>query len=328
MSVIGQSSRELHQPAGLISIVVPIFNEEANADELFTKLQAVRDQMAVPIELVFVDDGSQDGSFELAKRFAQTHSRVRVLKLSRNFGSHAAIMAGLCQSTGDCVIFMAGDLQDPPALLAELIARWQKGFKIVWAARIVPDKISSSLYWQLANWVSNNGFPVGGVDFALLDRKVVDALVQQAHVHTCVFVQIAATKFDADVVSYEKLARKRGKSGWTLKKKLGHVFLLLLASIKPLRVLLMICLSLCLVSLLCGILLLFSCCSHTLLFPLGVATLFAAHLLCALMILMIGLLGEYLFQVKNQISHVPRFVVEESVGVELGNGIASDRTDV
>ncbi len=328
MNVIGQSSRELQQPAGLISIVVPMFNEEANADELFTQLQAVRDKMVVPVELVFVDDGSQDASFELAKRFALTHARVRVLKLSRNFGSHAAVMAGLCQSTGDCVVFMAGDLQDPPALLAELLKCWESGFKIVWAARTVTEKSSSSMYWRLANWVTDNKFPQGGVDFALVDRRVVDVLVQQSQRNTCLFVQIANTDFGSTVVFFDKPARKKGKSGWTLIKKLRHVFGVLVSSVKPLRALLMICLLLCGASFLCCLLLLFNCCSTTNLLLLGITILLASHLLYALLVLMIGLLGEYLFQVTNQIFHLPRFVVADSVESVPESIILSDKTAV
>jgi glycosyltransferase involved in cell wall biosynthesis len=232
-----------------ISIVVPMFNEEDNVPVLLERLRTLEQSLnPIRVEFVFVDDCSRDRTYEQLRKFSYLLQHVRLLKLAKNAGSHAAIMCGLLESTGDCAIFMAGDLQDPPELLLGMVKEWHAGFGIVWAARkqiagvALKDKAFSHGYWGIANFVSGAQFPAWGVDFALIDRKVIDCITPLAHQDVPLFLLIAETGFNSTTVFYEKAKRGGGRSGWTLRKKLRLVNHTLLYSIKPIRILLMVCL--------------------------------------------------------------------------------------
>lgn len=233
----------------LISIVVPMFNEEDNVPVLLERLRILEHSLKpIRVEYVFVDDCSRDRTYEQLRKFSYLLENVRIIKLAKNAGSHAAIMCGLLESTGDCAIFMAGDLQDPPELLLGMVKEWQAGSGIVWAARkqidgvALKDKLFSHGYWGIANFVSGAQFPAWGVDFALIDRKVIDCITPLAQQDVPLFLLIAETGFSSMTVFYTKAKRGGGRSGWTLRKKLRLVNHTLLYSIKPIRVLLMLCL--------------------------------------------------------------------------------------
>jgi len=214
-----------------ISVVVPLYNEEATVKGVLTCLQELErelraeDQGIKDLEIVFVDDRSKDKSFQIASNLALQHDNVKVVKLAFNSGSHAAIMAGITNCTGDAVTFIAGDLQDPPQVLKQLIAEWRKGTKIVWASR--SDQLGfkrplfSKLYWYLCAKLNQSSIPEEGVDFFLIDKQVKDTLAQRPHRQAPIFLAVAETKFNSATIKYEKQERERGKSGWTMQKKIA-----------------------------------------------------------------------------------------------------------
>jgi polyisoprenyl-phosphate glycosyltransferase len=224
----------------LLSVVVPLFNEEDNLQALFARFKEIETQLPnVEFEFIFVDDGSGDNTFSIASSLCKQHPNITVLKFERNYGSHPAIAAGFAASRGDCVIFIAGDLQDPPALIGEMIDRWRNGSKIVWAARTVvqnqpfKDMMFSILYWGFFNVSVRHPVPARGVDFFLVDKSVVDSIRPNAQKEEPIFAQITETGLPSSVVHYAKQARAAGKSGWTLKKKLDLVFQTLIYSPLP-----------------------------------------------------------------------------------------------
>lgn len=229
----------------LLSIVIPLFNEQSTLERLFVRLTEISEQIRpTKVEFVFVDDHSVDGTFDVAQKLCRMHDNIKLIRLAQNSGSHAAICAGLSAASGDCAIFMAGDMQDPPELITEMISRWQAGNKIVWAARTVVeaqaprDKFFSSFYWMIVHYLSGVDLPEGGVDFALMDRSVVDFVVQRWNKQTPIFLLIAESGLRSSVIFYKKAPRAGGKSGWTLKKKLRLVAQTLIYSFKPMRPLL------------------------------------------------------------------------------------------
>lgn len=229
----------------LVSIIVPIFNESANLPalaKLFQELAARVTQYR--FEIILVDDGSADNSFEVAREQMQNLPSARLVRLSRNYGSHAAIMCGYSESKGDCAVFLSGDLQDPPAVITEMLKHWEEGTKIVWAARTNTKLASSVSYWTIANWQTGGKFPASGVDFALIDRTVVEKLKEQAHRDACIFMQIVSHDRDGVVVRFERQPRGGGKSGWTLSKKLALVWRALVFT--PKTAVLMLVVSACL----------------------------------------------------------------------------------
>ena len=214
-----------------ISVVVPLYNEEATVKGVLTALQELErelkleDQGIKDLEIVFVDDRSKDKSFQIASNLALQHQNVKVVRLAFNSGSHAAIMAGITNCTGDAITFIAGDLQDPPQVIKQLIQEWRNGTKIVWASR--SDQLGfkrplfSKLYWYFCAKLNQSSIPEEGVDFFLIDKKVKDALAQRPHRQAPIFLAVAETRYNSATIKYEKQERERGKSGWTLSKKIA-----------------------------------------------------------------------------------------------------------
>lgn len=229
-----------------VSIVVPLFNEEQNIPVLVERLENLQNSLkSVILEFVFVDDKSSDRTYELARKLSYRLGKVRLIRLAKNAGSHAAIMCGLLESTGDCALFLAGDLQDPPELLGDMLSKWEEGFHVVWGVREsfekqpLSNQLFSRLYWSLANFLCDYKFPKDGAGFFLTDRKVIDCIGKLAHQDIPLFLLIAQTGFSSTIITYDKVQRSSGRSGWTLKKKLQSVAHTLLVSTKALRVMLL-----------------------------------------------------------------------------------------
>jgi len=166
----------------MISIVIPIYNEEENIELLYNRLTSSVKSWNDSFEVIFVDDGSQDNSYPLLKEIADKHDNFKIIKLSRNFGHQAAISAGIKQAKGDAVIIMDADLQDPPELLTKFIEEWKNGTDVVYAVRknrkenIYKQIGYKSFYWILQKIVRDINIPIDAGDFCLMDRKVIDVL--------------------------------------------------------------------------------------------------------------------------------------------------------
>lgn len=166
----------------VLSIVIPAYNEMECLDTVHDRLSEVLSKIGETYEILFVDDGSQDGTFEAIRRLSQKDARVRGLRFSRNFGHQAALSAGLENARGAAVVTMDADLQHPPELIPELLAKWREGFEVVYTVRNetrgagVRKNLTSSLFYRLINALSPLRIVPGAADFRLLDRKAVDAL--------------------------------------------------------------------------------------------------------------------------------------------------------
>lgn len=318
--------------AAKLSIVVPLYNEEDNVDALFARLIKLEESLPCELEFVFVDDGSTDRSFEITRKLCLKHPRIRLLKFASNSGSHAAIMAGLQESTGDCAAFLAGDLQDPPELLGEMLSKWNAGARIVWGARTVvegkskKDSFFSSWYWELSRFLTETDIPRTGVDFFLIDRKVIDAVAPQSHADVPCFQLIAQTGFKSDIVYYRKQPRSGGKSGWTLKKKLLLSLETLLLSFKAVRILAVSGLFLFATGMLTGILAF----SATWIAGMNGTTTGIIGFVAAfsgLQIAMLGLVGEYVNLALRETRKTPRFIVEQKLCSPAVSGDQPERPD-
>lgn len=212
----------------LISYVIPAYNEENNIPQLIQQfLQTVELQSNYHYELIIVDDGSTDHTCTLIERERKHNPSIHYIKLSKNFGSHAAISAGLTACRGDAAVIMAADLQDPPATIKSLIAKWEDGFDIVWACRKTRDgenfftKLTSRAYYWLMNRISNVQQSALGADFFLIDRKALDRLNQIPVKNSSILMLAAWIGFKQTSILYDKKSRCTGKSKWTLYKKLN-----------------------------------------------------------------------------------------------------------
>ena len=211
------------------SIVIPVYYNAENLLPLYEDIQEKLLNRAEPdFELVFVDDGSGDNSYEVLRSIADQDSRVRLYRLSRNFGSDAAVLCGLMHSTGDCAVVKAADLQEPTEMLLEMYEKWAAGDQIVLAVRegreeSKAQEMFANLYYSLTRKVALPNMPKTGFDVFLLDRKVIDVIGNMNETNSALSGLVLWSGFRTGTVYYIRRARKIGKSRWTLKKKIRLV---------------------------------------------------------------------------------------------------------
>jgi len=208
----------------VISIVTPAFNEGLNLPLLHERLTSVFRQL--DWEWIVVDDHSGDDTFEVIERLVASDPRVRGIRLAYNSGSHLAVTCGLKHARGDVAALMVADLQDPPELLLQMLDRWRSGVQVVWAVRerLPGDGRGTHLYyWIMRNLVGMKDMPAAGADFFMIDRVVIDAFLAAADRHVSIFALLMWLGFRREFIQYNKQPRTRGRSGWTLAKKLKLV---------------------------------------------------------------------------------------------------------
>ena len=209
-----------------VSIVTPAFNEELNLSLLHDALMRVEVRSGADFEWIIVDDHSSDETFKIAAKLAETNNRIRVFRLSRNSGSHNAILCGLNYASGDSAIIMASDLQDPPETLLEMMGPWREGAQVVWAVREkAPQdtwlgRLFARWYYKIMLRLGLESMAPIGADMVLLDRTVVDALLKFRECNIKLFALISWMGFRQISITYKKLSRLHGRSGWTLRKKI------------------------------------------------------------------------------------------------------------
>ncbi|MBN2146643.1 MAG: glycosyltransferase family 2 protein [Anaerolineales bacterium] len=206
------------------SIVCPIFNEIGNLPELYRRVKEALQPLNEPWELILVDDGSTDGSTELMRQLAKQDSHVRPVIFARNFGHQIAVTAGLDYARGQAVVIMDSDLQDPPEVLPELIAKWREGFEVVYAIRSEREGetwfklFTASLFYRLIYRITDVNIPMDTGDFRLLDRKVVNVMNQMRERHRFLRGMSVWVGFRQTGIYYRRAARFTGDTKYPLKK--------------------------------------------------------------------------------------------------------------
>ncbi len=208
------------------SIIAPIFNELENLPELYRRVQETMSALPGTWELVLVDDGSSDGSTEAIRQLAEQDKHVRPVIFARNFGHQIAITAGWDHARGDAVIIIDADLQDPPEVIADLIAKWKEGYQVVYAVRSEREgetwfkKLSALLFYRVIFRITDVKIPVDTGDFRLMDRKVVDVLKTMRERHRFPRGMSAWVGFKQIGVPYKRAARFAGVTKYPFKKML------------------------------------------------------------------------------------------------------------
>ncbi|MCO4100688.1 MAG: glycosyltransferase family 2 protein [Gemmatimonas sp.] len=213
-----------------VSIVVPVYYNALNLPTTIPELLALEERMSGhQLELVFVDDGSGDDSLAVLREFQGRHpDKITVVKLTRNFGSMAAIQAAMSVASGECVGMIAADLQDPPELFLEMLRMWEQGQKAVFAVRADREesfgqKLFANSYYALIRRFAIRDYPSGGFDFFLIDRQVVNEVCRVSEKNTNLMTLIFWLGFPHVAIPYVRRARRAGKSRWTLSKKIKLV---------------------------------------------------------------------------------------------------------
>ena len=212
-----------------LSIIIPVYYNEDNLHPLYQDLkEKVFERVDYDYELIMVNDGSADRSYEIICELANQDERVRGISLSRNFGSHSAILCGLAECTGDCAGVKAADLQEPSELIHDMVKAWEEGNNVVLAVRAdrqegASQTLFANLYYGMVRKFALPNMPKGGFDVYLADRKVVEVLKNLDERNSALTGQILWSGFKTAKVYYTRLAREIGKSRWTLAKKVRLV---------------------------------------------------------------------------------------------------------
>lgn len=210
----------------MLSVVIPIYNEEGNIAEINKRLKQVCAKLSLAHEFVFVNDGSKDNSLAILKDLAKSEAHVKYISFSRNFGHQIAVMAGLDHCKGDVVVIIDADLQDPPELIEEMYAKYKEGYKVVYAKRNKRKGeswfklMTAGIFYRILASIVNFEIPLDTGDFRLIDRKVVDALKQMPENNKFLRGQIAWLGFKSTYVMYDRDERLHGKTGYPLRKML------------------------------------------------------------------------------------------------------------
>lgn len=206
------------------SIIIPIFNEEGNINKLYERLKSVIKNLNTDIEYVFINDGSKDRSIELIKELASKDSNVKYINFSRNFGHQIAVTAGLDMASGNRIVIIDADLQDPPELIIDMYNKMDEGYEVVYAKRKARKgeswlkKFTAKMFYRILKSITSVNIPVDTGDFRIMDRKIVDALKQMPEQQKFLRGQISWIGFNQTYIEYERDERFAGETGYTYKK--------------------------------------------------------------------------------------------------------------
>ncbi|WP_148713781.1 glycosyltransferase family 2 protein [Chitinolyticbacter meiyuanensis] len=320
----------------LLSIVVPCYNEEEVIGETMKRLKAFCGELAdLDVELIFIDDGSRDRTRALLRSFADEDPRIRVVGFARNFGHQTAVTAGIDAARGDAVVLIDADLQDPPEVVHQMIAKWREGYDVVYGVRTErPGESAFKLataraFYRVLNKLSDVPIPLDTGDFRLMSRHVVDSLVAMPERDRFVRGMVSWVGFKQTALPYRRAERFAGESKYPLRKMLKFATDGILSfSTKPLQMSIGLGMSAALLSL-AGIVYALVMRLFTEIHVEGWTLLMIAVLFIGgVQLICVGILGEYIGRIYNEVKHRPLYVVQEYIGYANHEGPARSRSPV
>lgn len=311
----------------MISVVIPLFNEEENIPQLSRRLNEATKNWKDDVEVVLVNDGSSDRTEVMLNEIALADEKYRIIHFSRNFGHQPAISAGIKHAKGDAIIIMDGDLQDPPEILEDFIAKWKEGYDVVYAIRTKRKegffkKVAYSIFYRILHAISDIDIPLDSGDFCLMDRKVVDAMNNQMPEHLRFVRGLRAyAGFKQIGLSYERHERAAGEVKFTFTKLVQLALDGLFGfSIFPLRMATYFGFLVAIPSFLAGIFFIvhrifdFKLLGYSPQDTPGIATLAVAiFFLSGVMLIILGIIGEYIGRIYIEVKKRPFYIVSNTV---------------
>jgi len=306
-----------------LSVVIPAYNEVGNIGRLYRELIKILPSLEMPWEIIFSDDGSKDETWEEISCLHEKESRVKGIRLSRNFGHQYALLAGLFHSSGEVVISMDADLQHPPNIIPKLIAEWRKGNKIVHTIRVDPKgisyfkKITSKLFYKTWAYLSGVEIGIGMADFRLLDRQVVDNILQFREEGLFLRGIVQWVGYRSSQIIFQCQDRLSGKSKYTFRKMFKFAITGITSfSVIPLRI-----------GIIVGIITSFIAFAEIVYamyskFVLGTtvpgwaSAVSILSFLFGILFILLGLIGEYVGRILVEVRRRPRFLISEVAGVD------------
>jgi glycosyltransferase involved in cell wall biosynthesis len=307
-----------------ISIVVPLYNEENNIDYLLERLLIVLNKLETSYEIVCVNDGSKDNTLKYLVEHHRSNQAIKVVNLSRNFGKEIALTAGIDYATGAAIIPIDADLQDPPELIEELVAKWQEGYDVVYATRRSRQgetwlkRFTATVFYQTIGKMSRVPIPPNTGDFRLLDRRVVEALKQMPERTRFMKGLFAWVGFKQTSVLFDREPRFQGGSTWNYWKLWNFALDGITSfSFLPLKIWSYVGLIISFTSLLYATFLVINTLLSGIDVP-GYASLMVAVLfLGGIQLITLGIIGEYLGRVYEEVKERPLYLVRECYGFEI-----------
>lgn len=300
------------------SFIIPVYNEEAGLLELFSRMEKTLEKLDGSAEILFVDDGSKDNSYEILSAQNKKDARFKIIKFSRNFGHQNAVTAGMDLSKGRAVIIMDADLQDPPEVVLDLINQWKLGFDVVHAVRKTRageswfKLFTANAFYKFLERITETKVVRNAGDFRLMDRKVVDAFCRLREQHRFIRGLSCWVGFKQSCVFYERQARYAGETKYPLKKMIKlAVNAITSFSDWPLQLAFNVGILVSCLSFITALSLIILSFTNVMLVPGWVSIMVFMGFLNGIMMMMIGLIGIYVGRIFEQTKARPLYIVEE-----------------
>jgi dolichol-phosphate mannosyltransferase len=301
-----------------LSVIIPVYNEEKNMVLLHQRLTEVVRKITGDYELLFVNDGSGDQTLELVKNISRQDPHIRYINFSRNFGHQIAVTAGLDHCSGDTIVIIDADLQDPPEMIAEMYAKMKEGYDVVYAKRksrkgeTLMKKLTAKVFYRLLQRITNVHIPVDTGDFRIISRQIVDVLKQMPEQQKYLRGQIAWAGYKQTFIEYERQERHAGETGWPYRKMIRFAldgitsfsnFPLKFATVSGIIV---FCISF--------ILILYALYSRFMgVYVAGwTSTMIVILFMGGIQLLTIGIIGEYISRISANVRNRPLYIIQET----------------
>ncbi len=302
-----------------ISIVTPCYFNGMNLPETYEAVRrdVFEKRTDLEFEWVLVDDGSGDDTLYQAYQLQKKDSRVRIVKLSRNFGEFRAIVAGMSQARGEAVAVISADLQDPPYLIPDMIASWEKGNPVNLAVRggreesALKNWFADTYYKLVRKWVEPN-YPKRGFDFFLIDKKVADELVEMQEKNSSIYLQLIWLGYQPTVIEYTRKDREKGKSMWSFRKRVNlFIDTFIVFSNKPIRFITFTGVLVSFIGLIMAVYFIYDKIMHHEVLPGWTSLMVVILLLSGFQMVMLGVIGEYMWRNLDESRNRPLYVIEK-----------------
>lgn len=308
-------------PQRLLSIIIPCFNEEAVIEKTHARLVEVLEPLDLDFELLYVNDGSRDRTLEILKGLQKSDDRVRVVSFSRNFGHQLAVSAGIDMASGDAVVLIDSDLQDPPEVIPAMIKKWQEGYHVVYGVRAERASesafklLTAKVFYRMINVISDVPIPLDTGDFRLMDRRVVEVLQNMPERDRFVRGMVSWVGFRQFALPYKRAERAAGESKYPLRKMVLFALDGVVSfSLVPLRIATFIGLLAATIAV-SGIAYVLFLKLFTDAWASGFALIFISILfLGGATLACLGIVGEYVGRIYRELKRRPLYVVEERLG--------------
>jgi polyisoprenyl-phosphate glycosyltransferase len=304
------------------SFIVPVYNEQETLQALYERLLSVLEQLDGSAEVIFVDDGSEDDSFDRMIEISLRDPRFKVLQLSRNFGHQTAITAGLDFAAGNAVVVMDADLQDPPETVLTMAQRWREGFDIVYAIRRGRPgedrfkRFTAARFYRLLRRLTNVEIPVDVGDFRLVDRKALEAYKTMRENDRFVRGMFSWIGFRQTGVTYDRAERFAGETKYPLRKMINFAIDGIVSfSNAPLRLALLLGFTVSIISFLYGFVAIVLKLSGAFTVPGWTSIIFVASFLGGVQLIVLGVVGEYVGRIYVETKRRPLYIVNRAAGL-------------